>query len=63
MESQLLWLSIGTFIAVALAGIGLSRVTGDSEAKRLRVRLRDVAGKRPSNEGPANDPLDILQDS
>jgi len=62
VESQLLWLSIGTFLAVALAGIALSRLTGDSEAKRLRARLRDVAGKH-GGEGPAQDPLDILQDS
>jgi tight adherence protein B len=61
VESHLLWLAVGTFLAVALAGIGFSRVTGDSEAKRLRERLRDVA-YRPTNES-VQDPLDILRDS
>jgi len=61
VESHLLWLSVGTFLAVALAGIGFSRVTGDSEAKRLRERLRDVS-YRPTNES-IQDPLDILRDS
>jgi tight adherence protein B len=64
VESHLLWLTIGTFLAVALAGIGLSRLTGDTEAKRLRQRLREVSGSgKHATAGPDADPLDILQDS
>jgi tight adherence protein B len=42
MHGEIVILSVGVFVTLLIAGMGLYRVLGDSEARRLRRRLREI---------------------
>lgn len=58
MTPTLALLTIGVFVAVLVAGLGLSRVAANGEARRLRERLREL--DRKAGVEPAR--TDIMQD-
>ncbi|HMB68395.1 MAG TPA: type II secretion system F family protein [bacterium] len=43
MNGEIVVLCIGVFVTLLIAGMGLYRVLGDSEASRLRRRLREIS--------------------
>jgi len=47
VDRLLLILSISGFLAITLAVVGIYRVFGDSEKRRIRARLRNLAPDRP----------------
>ncbi|MFN8178907.1 MAG: type II secretion system F family protein [bacterium] len=59
MTAHVALLTAGVFLAVLIAGLGLSRVATNGEAKRLRDRLRDMGRAKPGAE-PAGP--DLLKD-
>jgi tight adherence protein B len=57
MNAHVALLTAGVFLAVLIAGLGLSHVATNGEAKRLRDRLRDLGRSRPGAEPAASDLL------
>lgn len=59
MNGEIAVLSIGVFATLAIAGMGLYRVLGDTEASRLRRRLREItAAEAAADSGAPNILLD-----
>jgi len=60
MDRSLLLLCAGVFATFVVAALGLYRMLGDNEARRLRRRLKEITAESPESDEPQQN---ILRDS